>query len=410
MKAIGTFLLACAISCQGLGQLLNAHDFDTVSPKKHSIYFSGVIDYSSSAIRNEMLSPLIFGGEIGSFEKDRSLNNQQPFNVLGGEGGGTAAYYFTHKSERPFLKPYLMGIKYANHYVGSMRYASDLYKFTFYGNQEFLGAYATFSGSEAHLINFQTLGFSLLHKESRSSLTLNLVGVNHYTNAYMNDMKFYYSEQGDSIYGICNGGVNTANSPAYFKGLGFSLDGDYRFNILSEESGKSMKMQFSVSNLGMAYISSYKNQALDTSFAFGGFTISDLINQEGLLAPGFSYVDSLTVSSVKGRWVPLPASVQLFSLVDVTSKKLIQPSYGLRLLFTTGYIPYFYAGIATRIFPKMHLTTCASYGGFSGFKLNTAFSFHWAQCYLGIASENTLGLFSKSAFGKSLSIRLRCDI
>jgi hypothetical protein len=53
---------------------------------------------------------------------------------------------------------------------------------------------------------------------------------------------------------------------------------------------------------------------------------------------------------------------------------------------------------------------CASYGGFSGFKLNSAIHYDYKRLSLGIGSDNVIGLVSKRAFGKSLSIRLRCDI
>jgi hypothetical protein len=283
----------------------------------------------------------------------------------------------------------------------------------FYGNEPFLGKYADFSYSEASYYQFQTLGVSLFDRISQSSASLNLVGLNSYykgTLGGIDPMKFYYSSEGDSIYGICNGSFSQLTSPAYFKGLGLALSGDYRFNIANEETGKSMSMQLSISNLGFAVSNSVQTQTLDTSFAFGGYTLSQLINREGLLAPGFSYADSLLQTETRSKVIFLPASIQIFNVINTQSPVRIQPSYGFRMILIPGYIPYVYAGLVTKIIPGLHLGLCASYGGFSGFKLNSAIHYNYKRLSLGIGSDNVIGLASKRAFGKSLSIRLRCDI
>ena len=394
-------------------QQLRTYDSDSAFTGKQLILLNGVLDYSSSSLRNAVMSPLIIGGYIDSAAKAKSFDPNKSYNTLGFEANATYAHYFSCKDKEGFPSRWMLGATLGTAYAGSLRYSTDLYSMAFYGNSAFQGKYVDFTNTEASYIQYQTLGVGLFDRLTQSSVSVNIVGVNNYFKARLGDqgpMKFYYSEQGDSIYGLCNASLSRTSSPAYFKGLGLSLSGDYRFRIANEETGKVASMQFSVSNFGLAYINELNSQTLDTSFAYGGFTLSEIVNREGLLAPGFSYSDSLLTSETKGKWVLLPASVQVFSVVNVLSTARFQPTYGFKIMFLSGYLPYVYAGIVTKIVPKLHLGTCASYGGFSGFKMNASIHYASKRIQFGVGTDNLLGLMLRNAFGKSLSIRLRCDL
>ncbi|NBO59506.1 MAG: hypothetical protein EBU82_00885 [Flavobacteriia bacterium] len=394
-------------------QILRNYDFDTSVSSRQLMLVNGVLEYGGSALENGVFKPLIFGGFIDSSAKEASWENHKAVNVVGLEGAANVRYYFSPKFKNEHLKDWMVGLRYGQNYLGSLAYTSDLFRFAFYGNTPFLGKYADFSGSEMRFIGFQTLGFSVLDKRSQSSLSLNLVGLTSYFRGSLGDrnpMKFYYTESGDSLYGICSGAIERAASPAYFKGLGMSVDFDYRFNALGEESGRVHTMQFSVSNLGFAFSNRYTSQRIDTSFAFGGYTINDIIDRNGLLAPGYAFQDSLTTVSSSSKWILLPMTLQLNNVVGLQAKQILQPTYGFRLTFIQGFIPHVYAGLNARIVKGLHLGLCASYGGFSGFKMNTSLVYHRSKFYVGLGSDNVLGLLSKRAFGQALSIRLRCDI
>lgn len=394
-------------------QILRNYDFDTSVSARQLVLVNGSLEYGGSAMENGIFNALIFGGFIDSSAKEASLENHKSVNVVGLEGTANARYYWSPKFKNERFNNFMVGVRYSQNYLGSLAYTSDLFRFAFYGNTPFLGKYADFSGSEMRFIGFQTLGFSLLDKRSQSSLSLNLVGLTSYIRGSLGDqnpMKFYYTESGDSLYGICSGAIERAASPAYFKGLGMSVDFDYRFNALGEESGRVHTMQFSVSNLGFAFSNRYTSQRIDTSFAFGGYSINDIIDRNGLLAPGYSFQDSLTTFSTSIKWILLPMTLQLNNVVGLQSRQILQPTYGFRLTFIQGFIPHVYAGLNARIVKGLHLGLCASYGGFSGFMMNTSLVYHRSKFYVGLGSDNVLGLLSNRAFGKALSIRLRCDI
>jgi hypothetical protein len=394
-------------------QILRNYDFDSSVSSRQLILVNGVLEYGGSAVENGVFKSLIFGGFIDSSAKEASLENHKSVNVVGLEGTANARYYWSPEFKNERYKDWMLGVRYGQNFFGSLAYTSDVFRFAFYGNSPFLGKYADFSGSELRFYGFQTLGFSILDKRSQSSLSLNLVGLTSYVRGSLgarNPMKFYYTESGDSLYGICSGAIERASSPAYFKGLGMSVDFDYRFNALGEESDRVHTLQFSVSNLGFAFSNLYTSQRIDTSFAFGGYTINDILDRNGLLAPGYSFQDSLTTVNTASKWILLPLTVQLGNLVGLQSRQILQPTYGFRLTFIQGFIPHVYAGLNARIVKGLHFGMCASYGGFSGFKMNTSLVYHRSKFYVGLGSDNVLGLFSKRAFGQALSIRLRCDI
>lgn len=408
---IGVLLVFCAFGFHA--QMLRSYDFDTAVSSKNLLLIQGLVDFGGSAMENGMIKPLIFGGFIDSTTKEASLENHKTFNVFGFDGTANLRYYFSPKFKNERLNNYMLGIRYSQNYFGSVAYTSDLFRFVFFGNTPFLGKYADFSGTEMRYMNFQTIGFSVMDKRSQSSLSLNLVGLNSYFKGSLGDrnpMKFYYTQTGDSLYGICSGEIGRTTSPAYFKGVGASVDFDYRFNAASEESGRVHTMQFSLNNLGFAYTNAYTAQRIDTSFAFGGYSIDGILEREGLLAPGYSFQDSLTTLTTDKKWIFLPLTVHLGNVVGLQSQKIIQPTYGFRLTLAQGYVPYVYAGLTGKITKGLHLGLCASYGGFSGFKMNTALCYSRARCVVALASDNMLGFFANRAFGQSLSIRFRCDI
>lgn len=391
-------------------QLLRYFEGDSIADPKSILQVSGTVDYSASSIENSVLNPLVFGGYIGPEAKEQSLENHRGFQVLGAEAQGDLFYYGNVSREGGFWKRFLPGFHVGYTQVASLAYTSDLYRLTFFGNEAFRGAYCDLTGTRLTWKGFQSAGVTLYDKKNRASLGLNVVGLTHYNATDMGDlpgMRFYYTESGDSLYGICKASTSYLSNTSYVKGLGLSLDFDYQFSIqLSEEQSSQMKL--SVRNLGFVSMKNVQTQTLDTSFAYGGFTISEIIQRDGLLAPGFSFSDSLTRTVSENRRMALPASLQLMSMYDPTRMVRIQPLLGLRMMFIPGYIPFVYVGANGKLHKNVNVALCGSYGGFSGFKLNAALHFQKGPLALGLGSDNVLGLFLKQAFGKAISIQLRC--
>ncbi|MFN5887013.1 MAG: hypothetical protein ACK438_03500 [Flavobacteriales bacterium] len=405
------FLLLVCFFCFGANaQLWRSYESDTVSNPNSMLRLNGVLDYNASSIENSVLNPLVFGGFISPEAKDQSLKNHRGFQVLGAEAQGDLFYFKKIKGSSSFWNRYVPGIHAGYSQMASLAYTSDLYTLAFYGNEAFRGDYCDLTGTQLKWMGFQSFGFSLYDTKNKASLGLNLVGLTHYSAADLNTnpgMRFYYTESGDSLYGICKASTSYISGKSFYKGMGLSLDFDYEFKVqLSEDHVSPMKI--SLRNFGFVSANNITTQSLDTSFAFGGFTLTELIQREGVLAPGFSFTDSLTQSITENRLLFLPASIQLMSMYDPSRTTRLQPLLGLRMVFIPGYIPFVYAGVNSRLNQNLNLALCGSYGGFSGFKMNAALQFQKGAFALGLGSDNLLGLFLKSAFGKALSIQMRC--
>ena len=117
----------------GFTQPLRSFDVDSSFSGKQLILVSGIVDYSASTMRNAVLSPLIFGGFIDSAAKANSRHDK-PFNSVGFEGNATYAHYFSIKDNDGFPARWMLGPTVGTHYVGALRYTSDLYTLAFYGN------------------------------------------------------------------------------------------------------------------------------------------------------------------------------------------------------------------------------------------------------------------------------------
>jgi len=410
MRSMLSFLFLVWVSVLQ-AQMLNGIDYDSSNAAKFTGIVSGNLVYGSSALTNSMLDPLVFGGFISNQVKENVQKNHKEFNVIGLEGNAFASLYFGTKTSNPRLQRWMPGVKYAKQYLASLVYPTTLYNLAFYGNDYFLGKYCNVSNTKLQYLDFQTLGFSVMDRKTQSTLSLNLVGMNNAQNAFLGEnMNFYYTEAGDSLYGIVQGNWSQSKSPAYSKGLGASVDMNLRFPVTLNEY-KYTTMELSIANLGFTVMNDYRTLTIDTSFAYGGYTISQLINREGMLAEGYAITDSLLVETTqKSKWMALPASIMLTNVLDLHKKDLLQPLYGFKMMLIAGYVPYVYGGLAVKLGGNVHAGLCASYGGFTGFKMNASVSVHAKNFNLGIASENVLGLMLKSGFGKSLQMRLRCDI
>lgn len=394
-------------------QILKCIERDTSISSKNIIILNGNLDYSASALRNTILNPLILGGFISDEMKSNAQLNHKSFNMLGFNGQADVQMYFSNHSKKPLFQRYMPGFSYKQVAQGSLAYPTPLFNLIMYGNDYFLGEYINISGTQLKFYQYQSLGFSIMDRKTQSNVSINFVGLTNYLDVELGgrygQMNFYYSEVGDSLYGIVQGKWSKSNSPAYFKGIGASIDAEYRFPV-EFNGGILSSMQLSISNLGFVYMQDWYHQSIDTSFAFGGFTLTEAMDREGILDPDFDYTDSLTETGTNTKIKLLPCTFQFSNVVDLLSSHKVQPMYGFRIVTLPGYIPYIYGGSSFRLSKKMQLGTCLSYGGFSGLKFNASYTYSSENLSVGIASENLYGLIFNSGFGRSLSLRLRCDL
>jgi hypothetical protein len=350
-----------------------------------------------------MSNKLLFGGIItdqmkqDAFQKhwDNPQLNKVGLDVQGEfEFRNTTANLF--KNEK-----WGFGFK-AGYYINaSALYQKDLFGVAFFGNEIYMGKVANFSGSGAALYNFQKIGFSAIEKETGSIFSLNFVNLNNYARAEINKGGIFQTALGDTLNLAMTGSYTSSASNNFSKGYGFAIDADIRLQLQHSKTNRITHVQVLFKNVGIVRLNpEFSTQRIDTIYNTSGFSFQELLDLKTL--------DSLNLFQKEGaNYTTLPGLVQIAKLVNPNDQKKLQSYYGLRLYYK-NYFTFMYAGLDYKVNTNIHIGVNGSYGGFSKWQTGIYGQFNYGSWNIGLATENTIALFSKKAFGESISIRLRC--
>jgi len=380
---------------------------DTLLDKKHEFIFSVTADYGSTSLHKSLTQKLFYGGEITDEIKDRSLKLHKGINRFGSDLNAEIEY--RNHSTNVFKNSNLGFVVKAGYFsfINAL-YSKDLYELTFYGNQNYLGDTAFLSGTKFSGLTYQKLGFGLLDKKSKSSISLNIYSLNNYTSANIRAAEIYQSSAIDTLVISYDGSAQFTASTDFFSGFGVGLDADIRFSIPTK-SNLPIYYQFMAKNIGIASFNNpLTNYEADTSITFTGLTFNQVLNGSSFLDSNYTVLDSLGVKkSQSNPVVILPGFLQFSKLVDANSTRKLQEFYGVRLFLASAYTPLVFAGVDYRITlskkAKLNIGVNGSYGGFSRFRFGTYSSLKIKNWNLGIASENILG-----KTGQSILFRAQC--
>lgn len=407
MMKIFYFVPLALLSFQVNGQFILPIIDDSIAPK-HEFIFTGLADYSSSSILNQLSDMLLYGGEITDKIKTASFDKHGQINRFGFDLQGEIEYRNTSKSLCK-NRDIGFGIKAGYYSFGGVIYPKDLFGLTFYGNAAYSGSIADFSGTSFSFYNFQKIGFTLIDNKSNSSLTLNLLNLANYASLRVNEGTIYQSVNTDSISLNLDAQLRNTGGNNFSKGVGLCIDGDFRIPLKGNNDQISY-LQVLVKNVGFAFMNKPLTvNTVDTNYATTGFTFDQLVNSNGLLTPSFNALDSLQINDKStSSLFFLPGMIQVSKLVETNSANRFQEFYGFRIYLAKAYIPMVFAGVDVRLGRKFHVGLNGSYGGFSDFKLGMYSYFKQGAWSLGIGSENLIGVFTNKAFGQAVSMRLRC--
>ena len=343
-----------------------------INVNHHEISIFGVGDYQSTSMGKDITKSFFYGGVIDESMKLSSSNRHDEINRFGIDLN-TEMVYKNHKIN--LFKDSLKGlvIKAGIYNFYSLIYSKDLF------------------------------GIGWLNKKSKSSFTLNLIGVNNYLNGLINEGYLYQSQDVDSLEFLLSGeGVRSLESN-YYKGFGLAVDIDYRFKMKKNEK-EYVHFQLVLRNLGFAYLNNTENYLSNGVISVGSYQINDLINSETIFSnPDQVATDLSDTIITKGSLVMLPAMFQFTKLVDYNSSNQFQGFFGFRGYLNNAYVPMLFAGLDFKASKWCRLGAQTSYGGFSQLRWGMYSSFNFNHFNLGIASEN---LFNKS--GESIIIKLSC--
>lgn len=401
------FLLIFCIGFSGKTQLLQPIQFDTTA-LNHEFIVQGGADYFSSAIYRDFGTKLLFGGTITNDIKNTTFDRHNTLNRFGVDLQADIEYR-NYKVNMFGKKNWGFLIKAGYSTIGSAAYSKDLFGLAFYGNDAYLDTTANFSGTTAKFMSFQKIGFGIISKSRKSSITLNVINVSTAFKGVVNTGELQQNADGSLVSLTLDGSYASTRTSNFSNGIGASVDFDFKvpFNWIQN---RKAYLHFQLKNLGVAYMHQGMQQyVIDSTYNYAGFTVDQLVNSETLYGDQFSLTDSLQIdSNISNKWMVLPTLFQAGKIMDEHYTGKLQSFFGVRLYPTMLYSPLIYAGANYRPISWLDLGISGSFGGFGGFRTGFYSNFKIKNFHLGIGTEDIIGWVSKRGLGQSLNLRLRC--
>jgi hypothetical protein len=391
------------------GQLWLPIQYDTTLINQE-IILSGDNSYNSTSLRNSLADRLFRGGKISDDVINNSYDAHNGLNRLG-KNLQTEIEYRNYKANIFGNKNWGFLVKGGYYLIGSAAYSDDLFGLVFKGNNHFLGSTAEFSGTTMNVTEFQKVGFGVISKKGKSSITLNFVNVSNIYKGQLRTGLLTQDVDASSIDLEVDGSFSYTDKNQFSNGMGAVVDLDFKIPFQWLNSRKAY-IQLQAKNLGVAYMNQgVKRYNADSTYSYSGFNFEQIFNNQSLFGNDFSILDSLQIQTErKKNWVALPCVFQAAKLIDENYQGKLQTLFGLRLYPTLSYTPLLYLGFNYRPAKYLDLGIVGSYGGFGGFRAGFYSNINLQKIQIGIGTEDFLGFISKNAFGESLNLRVRCKL
>lgn len=371
----------------------------------HRVELDGIFDIQASSVKREITQTLLWGGYIDDAMKGRSFDKHVAANRFGANVNGEFRYINAEGKcfGRDSVAWMLKGGWYA---LGNMVYGQDAFGLIFYGNSAYLGGTVNFSDTRLDMMLFQKVGFGIVSKKNKSSVTLNVINVQQFMDGLIRKGELKQNDDGSQVDLLLQGDFKTTTGAAFSKGLGLGVDVDYRISVPWGKS--STTFQVLAQNFGAAYMYNGLTQySVDSSYTYTGFDFETLTNGSNAFSDDFSLLDSMGIEkkSIK-RFVALPGYLQVAKLVDPASAKKLETYFGIRVYPTFGTVPQVFAGLYWKPASVIHVSGSVTYGGFGNFRGGIYAVLNTTPIQLMVGTEDVFGTVSKSGFGQSFVTRL----
>lgn len=405
LRKIAFCFMSC-LSVTGYTQSFLPIQHDTAI-YQHEIIVNGNLDMGSTKLQNNISNRFLWGGSISKDMAAAASNKMAAMNRTGVTA--EAEFEYRNLSANIFNENWGFLVKGGYYAVGTASYTGDLFGLVMKGNEEYLGRSVNLNGSGIRFNTFQKIGFGIINKKSKSSVSLSYVNLTTDIRSGVNKGSITFDNDAENVDFLLNGEFSHTKSGQFINGAGAALDVDYRIPINWIKENKAY-IQVQIKNFGFAALtSSGKRYIMDSTYHYEGFTIDQLrsFNKDG----EFSLMDTLGIreSSRKGV-VLLPFYLQFGKIVSDTYPGKWQSFFGVRIYPMPTYSPLFYAGANYRPFRQLDVGASLSYGGFTGFRAGLYLSGNFGKINVGIGSEDIYGALSEKGYGKTLNFRLRCRI
>ncbi len=382
----------------------------TISDHRLTIEATG--SYDSNVIYNDLVMGIYRGGALSNEVRRRTLDALGSRNRGGQELGGTAHYAWGDSLfGRSGLRP-RFSLGYRN-FLG-MRFASDAFAVSFFGNAAFEGRTAHLGPSSFEQIDYQTFCFGVEDRQTGSFLEVGVVNGSALNTGQINTADLYTAMDGRYLELALDGNYHRSDTGKtnFSSGIGAVISMQWRKPLQILQSSGALSI--TVTDLGfIAWNPNSLSVTKDTTIRYEGFEVSGILDLDALILNENTLQDSLGLGYSKGNFLRmLPGKIEAkleFGRLQNAHPDFQRAAYSVSLdqRLLPGYIPY------ARVDRNLALSKCfmlqvgASYGGFG--ELRARFGL---EAFLGkhvgirIGTPNAIGLASDQARGKALAANI----
>ena len=370
-----------------------------------NIYANG--NYGSSIFNNEFIDIFRFGGFIDNEMKDVALSNSKRINYFGGEGSFGVSF------SDPIHKLFGDWGYYADissNTSGAIQFTDDLYELAFYGNKNNAGDTSFIGQTGFHSRSFKKFGAGI--DNNKLKIGLSFLSFSNYNQGLVQNGYTFTDSLGSNISLDINGSQVQSNNVIKHVGSGFALDFEYRLSqeltAKDNSHSKESTIIIGIKNIGI-YVSR-KNAvltAMDTTYNYRGFDVSSISSFGNSIINQQELTDSIRLISDTTQFVGL-LPFEIYFYKPPTYLKKWEMIYGFRYKIQSSYRAFIYLGGNLHLSKKMNISSYLGYGGYSNLQLGLALNKRFNNNLLfEINSNNLLGVFSKTQYGKAAGISLK---
>jgi hypothetical protein len=351
--------------CPAQVQLL-PHDSIVGLPvdRQDRIAIEGWADYNSNAIFNELPWNIHLGGYIDRDLRGRSRDELTSRNSAGYDIGVRISWtgrdsLFGHANMRPKLSAgyrNLLGI----------RFASDIYELTFFGNAHYEDRSATIAPSSHTQMAWEFFGFGIEDARSRSFVQLQVIRGRQLNASDIRSGSLYTAPDGRVIDVGLDASYwqsDTAGlAEEHTNGLGAAVEGEW--NLDRSIGARQFTFSLSVRDAGFVLWNDNSIEIeRDTSFAYEGIRVDNIFALDELLIGEEQILDTFGLRQPRQSFTTvMPFRVMIAAETQITDRWHGRISVDQRYL--PGYIPQVVLGGSRRFGDRFLLGATASYGGF----------------------------------------------
>lgn len=379
--------------------------YDTMD-RKMDVIIDGGVSMGTTSVYNSLTSKFLFGGEITSEIKDASFGEHSASNRAGGYANPSANVVFY--DIKPFKKlNWGLSFKLGAVFHAGAKYTDDLFGLSMYGNQRYLGEAVDLSNTSISSFSAHKLSFGLTSEKSKSSVYLNVYGLNSFSKTYIQSGNLSQDEDGFNVNLLLNGTFEQTIGSTYYKGFGVGIDANFILPVQFSE--KTAFFQLTLNDLGVGiYTSDFERYSIDENLSFDGLKFNQIMGDNSILNNEFKLLDELGIKqdTIKGGVKPLPFSFHISKIIDEMNTSRFQAFYGAQGIVNYGVVPNVYAGVQCGITEMLRVGAQVNYGGYSGLKAGLYVQTKFENLNIGLAANDLIGAFSPKGKGYAYSLRL----